>query len=59
MKELTGELFHTSFGLLLVPDDQEVKIAIGDVIWHEGKRYEVKHIISPTNPNGKWSFSLS
>ena len=55
MKVVTGNMFNTSFGKILVHNEQNEKFVVGEKINHEGNTLEIKNIIPPTKPDGKWS----
>lgn len=58
MKVITGKKFNTTFGIILVPDEQNEKFQIGEEIKYGGDNYSISEIIPPTKPSGKWSLQL-
>ncbi len=58
MTVITGDKIKTSFGVFIVADRWSGPAKKGDVISHENKRYTVKRIVPPTNPDGKWSVEV-
>ena len=59
VKEITGQLFETSFGTMIVYDDQSAVIALGDSIRFDGSHYKVEAVIPPSKPEGKWSLRVT
>lgn len=58
MKVITGKLFNTSFGKVLVHNEQGEKISVGERISYDNQIYAVKGIIPPTKIDGKWALSV-
>ena len=58
MKVITGKMFSTSLGKMIVHNKQLEEFAVGDNIFFDGNVYIIKGIIPPTNPEGKWSLSV-
>lgn len=58
MKVITGQMFDTSFGRMIIPEEQKEHISVGDhVIYHE-KEYSVLAIIPPTKVSAKWALKV-
>ena len=57
-KVLTGEIINTSFGEILLYNDQELLISVGDTIIISGTIREVTKIHPPSMPGGKWALGL-
>lgn len=57
-KELTGELFVTSFGEILVYNEQDKLLSIDDIILYDGSEREIQNILPPSTPDGKWAVEL-
>lgn len=55
MKAVTGKMFNTSFGTILVHNEQDERFTVGERITYEGNTLEIQNIIPPTTPDGKWS----
>lgn len=58
MKAITGEMFRTSAGLMLIHNEQDKQFAVGERIVHNGREYAVKEIVPPTRPMAKWSLCV-
>ena len=58
MKVVTGDKFNTSFGMLIVHNEQDEVFAVGDSIKYDGTEHRVKAIIPPTKPDGKWALQI-
>ena len=58
MRVITGEIFNTSHGMIIVHNEQNLDISAGDVIRFNGQDYKVKRLIPPTTPNSKWSIKI-
>ena len=58
MKVITGERFKTSFGVMLVHNEQSETISVGEQIRFDNAVYEVKAVIPPANHNGKWALKI-
>ena len=43
LKELTGELFVTSFGEILIYNEQNESLSINDVILYDGSEREIQN----------------
>lgn len=59
MRVITGEMFNTSFGTMVVLPALEDVIRVGDKVKYDGNVYEVKGIVPPTRPDGKWSIKIA
>lgn len=57
-KQITGELFETTWGKMIVYNEQYTYISEGDRITFEGTEYLVIRIISPSRPEAKWSLRV-
>ena len=55
MTALTGEKFETSYGTIIIHNEQEKYIRVGDSVIFDGIEYKVKTIVPPTRPEAKWS----
>ena len=58
LKKLTGELFVTSFGEILVYNEQDKLLSIDDIILYDGSEREIQNILPPSTPDGKWAVEL-
>ncbi len=58
MKVITGEIFETSAGTMIIYNEQQVSISVGEKIVFNNDVYLVKEIIPPSNPHGKWSLRV-
>ena len=52
---LTGTKFMTAQGVVIVYNEQQVRLAVGDVVSFDGEDLTIKRVIPPTRPGGKWS----
>lgn len=59
VKEITGQLFETSFGTMIVYDDQSAVLTVGDSIRFDGTDYKMEAVIPPSKPEGKWSLRVT
>ena len=57
-KVLTGEIINTSFGEMLLYNEQSSLISVGDIVLVSGQLREVKAIQVPSKPDGKWALLL-
>jgi len=57
LKIVNGELFHTSFGKMIVLNEY-VNVSTGEVIQCNGNDYYVKRMIAPSRPQAKWSIEV-
>lgn len=57
-KVITGKLFNTSFGKVIVQNDTDVVVSVGETVLFCGAMYSVKDIIPPTKPEGKFSIVI-
>ena len=55
MRVITGEIFNTSFGKILVHNEQDEIISVGEKVSCDNKLYTVMKIMPPTKFDGKWS----
>lgn len=58
MKVITGKMFNTSFGKIIVHNEQTEKLFVGESVVYNGDTLQIKNIIPPTKPDGKWSLSV-
>ena len=58
MRTVTGELFHTRIGEMLVYNEQEEAFSVGERISYGGLPYIIKRIVFPSKPKAKWSLLL-
>lgn len=58
MKVITGELFNTSFGKMIIPKEQTELFSVGDAVLYHGKKYSILAIVPPTKPNAKWALKV-
>ena len=58
IKELTGELFATSFGEILVYNEQEELLSLGDIVLYDGSEREILNLLPPSRSDGKWAVEL-
>lgn len=58
MKVVTGKLFNTTFGKVLVHNEQAERISVGERISHNNETYTVKEIMPPTKIDGKWALAV-
>lgn len=60
MKRITGEMFETSGGTMIVSMDvpEKVNIQINDIVEFEGGRFIVTGIVPPTRPEAKWALQV-
>ncbi len=58
MTVITGEMFHTSYGLFIVAENWTGPAKKGNVIEFKKKHYTVKRIIPPKKPDGQWSVEV-
>lgn len=59
VKDITGQLFETSFGTMIVYDDQSAVLTVGDRVRFDGSDYKVETVIPPSKPEGKWSLRVT
>lgn len=59
MKVITGRMFKTSFGSMIVHNEQDAAISVGEKISFNNDVFIVKAIIPPTTPSGKWSLRIA
>jgi len=57
-KQITGELFDTTWGKMIVYNEQDTCISEGDRVIFEGVEYSVISIIPPSRPEAKWSLQV-
>ncbi len=55
---LTGSKFETAQGVVIVYNEQHVRIAVDDVVSFEGEDLIIKRIIPPTRPSGRWAIEV-
>ena len=55
---LTGTKFETAQGVVIVYNEQRVRLSVDDVVSFEGEDLIIKQIIPPTRPNGKWAIEV-
>lgn len=55
---ITGDKFNTTFGTMLIPTDQTLRVSVGDIIKYENNEYTVERIVPPTKPDGKWALEI-
>ena len=55
---LTGTKFATAQGVVIVYNEQDTRLAVGDVVSFEGEDLIIKRIIPPTRPAGKWAIEV-
>lgn len=58
MKVLTGDLFNVNGERLLVYNEQDLPLQVGEKIEFSQNAYIVRAIIPPSRPDGKWSISI-
>lgn len=58
MRTITGEVFHTIYGTLLIPDEQDREYREGEKLVCEGLAFVVDAIHAPTTPDGEWALRL-
>lgn len=56
MKVLTGKMFRTTHGSLIIIDNQMdvLPVAVGDIVEFENEAYTVTEILVPSKPDVKW-----
>lgn len=55
---LTGELFKTKYWTVLVFNEQDCILKVGNIICYEGADYVIKQVIPPSKPDVKWSIVI-
>lgn len=55
MKVITGKMFNTAFGKIIVYNEQSFLISNGERVNFDGITVTVKKVIAPTKPGEKWS----
>ena len=58
MKVVTGQQFNTSIGKMVIPDDQEMFMKQGEIIFFEGKRYSIARLVMGCGPGAKHSIEI-
>ena len=58
MIAITGEVFHTASGMIVVPNEQNRVITKGQTVTVNGTSRTILAVIPPTAPDGKWSLKL-
>ncbi|MBQ6518285.1 MAG: hypothetical protein IJI14_06170 [Anaerolineaceae bacterium] len=59
MKVITGEIIKTSFGEMLVYNEQTEHLSVGEKIIVGEKIRTIKSIQAPTKPESKWAIQLN
>ena len=58
MKVITGIDINTTTGRMVVLDDIDEKIAVGDNVLFDGEEYTILSLVPSSKPNGKWSVRI-
>lgn len=58
IKKLSGALFITASGEILVYNEQDESLSLNDVIFYDGSEREIQNILPPSKPDGKWAVEL-
>lgn len=58
MKVITGEKFNTSLGIMIVYNEQDSLLKVGDDVSYNNQVYKVESVVAPTKPGGKWSIRV-
>lgn len=58
MRTITGEVFHTIYGTLLIPDEQDRIYRAGEKLVCAGLPFVIDRILAPTAPGGQWALKL-
>lgn len=59
MIAITGTVFNTANGMIVVHNEQNVAIIKGQTISVNGTPRTILAVIPPTAPDGKWSLKLN
>ena len=57
-KVITGKKFNTSFGTMIIHNEQNTKLSKGDDVNFENMNYSVVAVVPPTRPDGKWALQV-
>lgn len=58
MRTITGEVFHTIYGTLLIPDEQDRIYRAGEKLVFAGLPFVIDRILAPTAPGGRRALEL-
>ena len=58
MKVITGQIIKTSFGEMVIHNEQDDHLAVGEMIEINGMARRIKAILPPSKPDAKWSVML-
>ncbi len=59
MKAITGKIIKTTFGEMLVYNEQHEQLAVGDLVDVNGEIRKIQAILPPSKPSAKWSAMLT
>ena len=57
-KVITGKKFNTSFGTMIIHNEQDTRLSKGDNVNFENMDYSIVAIVPPTRPDGKWALQV-
>ena len=58
MRTVSGKLFHTRMGKMLVYNEQDERFSLGEKVFYDGLPYIIKHIVFPSKPEAKYSMEI-
>ena len=58
MRVITGDKLNTSFGVMLIHNEQTELFSVGEQIMFDNTIYKIEAVIPPTKPNGKWALRI-
>ena len=58
-KVITGKLFNTSFGRIIVYNEISMNFSVGETVLFNNEPYLINDIMPPTSPDGRWAVMVS
>ena len=58
-KVITGKIINTSFGKMVIHNEQDEHLYVGEKIIIDGTIREILCIIPPSKPESKWALMVS
>lgn len=55
---ITGQIIKTSFGEMIIHNEQNDHLEVGEMIEIDGMARKIKAILPPSKPDAKWSLML-
>ena len=57
MQVITGEIIKTIYGDMLIPENQDLSVFVGEKIIHDGEERIVESIVPPSTPRPNGLFN--